>query len=110
MNYKIRLIKTVGPFEIYEVNGNIIRKYFPNFTNFGQHYSFSFIPKNEIWIGNDVKNEERVFIILHELIERKLMKMGMKYDDAHNKATIFEQAARFKNKLNSANLIKKLLK
>ena len=48
MKVKIKLINKIGDFEIYLVDGSVIRKNIdPDFTNFGQHYRFDFIPEKE---------------------------------------------------------------
>jgi len=43
------------------------------FTNFGQHYRFPFIPERELWIDAEAKDDERAFFIDHLLVEHDLM-------------------------------------
>ena len=41
---------------------------------------YNFIPKNEIWIDDDLYKKEIPFVLIHELHERWLMSKGWKYD------------------------------
>ena len=41
---------------------------------------FPFIPKDEVWIDDDVESREIKFVLLHELHERNLMAKGWCYD------------------------------
>jgi len=62
-------------------DGSYIRGHIDEeFTNFGQHYSFPFIPKNELWIDPEAKNDERRFFIDHLLVEHRLMAKGIPYN------------------------------
>jgi hypothetical protein len=95
---KKKLINKIGPLEIWSVNGPIIRKNVdPEFTNFGQHWRFKFIPENELWIDDGDSNEIN-FFITHLLIERKFMSQGLSYEEALELADRAERADRFKSK------------
>jgi len=50
----------------------------------------AFIPTNELWIDNDLVDEERRFVILHELHERRLMSFDNDYEKAHASALKIE--------------------
>lgn len=93
----IRKISDVAGFHIWYVNGFWIRKNIDEeFTNFGQHYRFKFIPKNELWIDRENGNTEAKYFIEHLLIENKLMEAGQKYSQAIDKASMIEKAERSK--------------
>jgi hypothetical protein len=44
-----------------------------------------------VWIDDDVHEEERGFILFHELHERNLMANGMDYDTVHDDASRLER-------------------
>jgi hypothetical protein len=72
-----------GNLAVWIVDGAYIRGNIDEeFTNFGQHYRFSYIPVNELWIDREAQNDERQFFIEHLLVERRLMAKGMPYDKA----------------------------
>ena len=49
-----------GKFQVWLVDGSYIRGHIDEeFTNFGQHYSFSYIPKDELRIEKETKTDER---------------------------------------------------
>ena len=92
-----KLLKTIGNKSVYLVDGESIRRDTEiDFTDFGQHYRFSFIPANEIWIDEETKPEERKFFIQHALAERELMKRGEPYEKALEIADRVEKAERNK--------------
>jgi len=99
MPIKIKLIKKVGKFEVWLVDGAIIRKSIDaDFTNFSQHLHNKYVPINEFWIDNNTKEEEWNFFITHLLAEYKAMSQGKKYEDALDIADRAERADRFKSK------------
>jgi hypothetical protein len=70
--------------KVWIVSGEIVRDlFFLDFTEGGHGYIYSFIPKNEVWIDDDIEPDEIKFVLLHEMHERALMSKGMKYDLAH---------------------------
>ena len=70
--------------KVWIVNGEAVRgMYFVDFTEGGHDKVYPFVPKNEVWIDDDVEPKEIRFIVLHELHERALMSKGMKYYKAH---------------------------
>jgi hypothetical protein len=72
-----------GTISVWIVDGAYIRTYIDEeFTNFGQHYNFSFIPKNEFWLDREEQEDEQTFFIDHLFIEYRLMKKGVSYDSA----------------------------
>ena len=72
-----------GDIQVWIVDGSYIRgKIDEEFTNFGQHYRFPYIPKNEFWIDKEAEHDERSFFIEHLLVENRLMAGGMPYKQA----------------------------
>jgi hypothetical protein len=68
---------------IWAVDGAYIRGHIDEeFTNFGQHYRYNYIPENEFWIDLGTKSNEWRFFIEHLLIEHRLMEKGMSYEEA----------------------------
>lgn len=62
------------------VRGNLVRSlFYLDFTGGGHDKIYSFIPKNEIWIDDNVYKKERALILIHELHERALMSKGWPY-------------------------------
>jgi hypothetical protein len=72
-----------GNITVWIVDGMYIRTHIDEeFTNYGQHFAFSFIPDNEFWIDREGKPDELRFFIGHLLVEHRLMAKGFSYDDA----------------------------
>ncbi|MFA6250598.1 MAG: hypothetical protein WC686_03795 [Candidatus Shapirobacteria bacterium] len=95
---RLKLLGHRGHIKIYSVDGVVIRSEIDReFTNFGQHYHFSFIPKNEFWIDHESAPDERRFFIDHLLVEWQLMKQGNSYDRALVLADAKERAERFRS-------------
>jgi hypothetical protein len=84
-----------GNLQVWIVDGSYVRSHIDEeFTNFGQHYSFHFIPKNEIWIEQETKTDERRFFIDHLLVEHRLMSQGVGYNEALEEADKIERRER----------------
>lgn len=83
---------------VWEVDGNFIRNNIDReFTNFGQHYRFRFIPTFEFWIDKEHHPNELKFYIDHLMKEWHLMREGMDYDSALEISDRVEKAARLKD-------------
>ncbi len=103
---------------IYIVNGRIVRDvYKTDYVEGGHAYVYDWIPLNEIWIENIVKPDEIPVIVLHEFLERTLMKFkNFPYVRAHVAASKaeFEHRGIFSKKdalsLTRKIVIDKLLK
>ena len=81
---------------IWIVYGKLVRDLlFLNYDAGGHDRVYPWIPDREIWIEEALPEQERGFILLHELHERFLMGTGKKYPEAHHGATIVED--RFRN-------------
>jgi len=96
----IKKLDKVGPITVWIVDGQTVRKSMDEeFTNFGQHYRFPFIPKYEFWIDREFGPGEQQFFIDHLLVERRLMASGMTYDRALERADAIERKERSKTEL-----------
>ena len=79
----LKKFSTVGHFDVWLVDGNYICAAMDReFTNFGQHYRFHFIPPHEFWIDKEHVPGEEPFFIEHLLRENYLMAQGGKYEEA----------------------------
>jgi hypothetical protein len=77
---------------VWFVKGRLVRSmYDVEFTEGGHDCVYEFVPQNEVWIDDDVHEEERGFVLFHELHERNLMAKGMDYDTAHDEASRLER-------------------
>jgi transposase InsO family protein len=84
-----------GDFQIWIVDGPYIRGHIDEeFTNFGQHYRYPYIPDNEFWIDQEAAHDERVFFIDHLLVEHEMMAKGASYDEALAEADRTERRER----------------
>jgi hypothetical protein len=84
-----------GDFAVWIVDGSYIRGHIDEeFTNFGQHYRYSYIPTQEFWIDKEAQHDERTFFIDHLLTEYELMRKGVPYDQALPKADNRERIER----------------
>lgn len=80
---KLKLVEQRGAVSVWLVDGSLVRKTLDiEFTNYGQHYRFPFIPENEVWIDQEATPDELPFFITHLLVERRLMKSGVPEDRA----------------------------
>jgi hypothetical protein len=89
---RLKLIFLGGNVEVWLVDGTYVREAFDiDFTQGGHHYRYKWIPEKEIWIDDSLHTDERPFVILHEAVERKLMKTGgLTYEVAHEIASRIE--------------------
>ena len=91
----VRQVDTRGDLKVWIVDGIYIRGHIDEeFTNFGQHYRYSYIPKDELWIDRAAKQDETQFFIDHLLVEHRLMAKGMSYGEALEKADQEERKER----------------
>lgn len=93
---KLQLLGVVDGIEIWVVDGESVRTYFyVDFTEGGHDLVYDFVPDHEIWLDDDLLPEERVYVLRHEMLERKLMhEKDMSYEDAHLAALRAEQDLR----------------
>jgi hypothetical protein len=79
----IEKVEERGDLQAWVVDGTYIRGNIDEeFTNYGQHYRFTYIPENELWLDREAASDERQFFIDHLLVEHRLMKKGLDYDQA----------------------------
>jgi hypothetical protein len=84
-----------GDYQVWIVDGTYIRGQIDEeFTNFGQHFRYPYIPENELWIDQEAEHDERLFFIDHLLVEHDLMAKGMSYADALTEADKAERKER----------------
>ncbi|MDD5071091.1 MAG: hypothetical protein PHV17_10240, partial [Candidatus Omnitrophica bacterium] len=97
--YLKRFSETSG-FKVWIVDGEYIRsKIDREFTNYGQHYRFNFIPEKEFWIDKQKVPGEEKFYIINMLVENRLMAKGLRYSEAVDKANSVERKERIKDYL-----------
>jgi hypothetical protein len=84
-----------GDYQAWIVDGAYIRGHIDEeFTNFGQHYRYPYIPEKEFWIDREAEHDERLFFIEHLLVEHDLMEKGASYPEALTQADIIERRER----------------
>lgn len=84
---KTLLKKYSKKIKVWLVNGRTVRDlFFIDFTEGGHGYVYNFIPKNEVWVDDDMSVREFKPVLVHELHERKLMIKDMAYEPAHKRA------------------------
>ena len=84
-----------GDYQVWIVDGAYIRGHIDEeFTNFGQHYRYPYIPGKEFWIDREAKHDERRFFIEHLLVEHDLMAKGSSYGEAITQADRVERKER----------------
>jgi hypothetical protein len=84
-----------GDYQVWIVDGSYVRGHIDEeFTNFGQHYRYPYIPENEFWIDQEAEHDERTFFIDHLLVEHDLMAEGMPYAQALEEADRAERKER----------------
>ena len=79
----IEKIDQLGDLQVWVVDGTFIRSHIDEeFTNYGQHYRFPYIPVNELWLDREAAEDEQQFFIDHLLVEHRLMSKGVPYEKA----------------------------
>ena len=95
--FYLKKIGQRGKISIWIVDGSYIRTNLDEeFTNFGQHYRFTYIPKDEFWLDQEAGSDEQNIYIDHLLVEYRLMEKGVPYDQALDAADKAERAERKK--------------
>jgi len=78
--------------QVWFVKGRLVRSvYDVEFTEGGHEHVYEYIPRGEVWIDDDIHEDERGFVLFHELHERNLMAEGMDYDTAHEECSRLEK-------------------
>ncbi len=95
----IKFVRKTRKINFWVMDGNWIRTNIDiEFINYGQHYRFKFIPKNEFWLDKEATPDEQEFFIKNLLVEHSLMKRGIQYEKAVEIADGIEIKERLKNK------------
>lgn len=90
----------ISSFKVWIVDGRYIRENIDEeFTNYGQNYRFSFIPKNEFWIDKERTSGEEKYYIDSMLAMNRLLAKGISHDKAVEKADAIERRERAKSNL-----------
>jgi hypothetical protein len=77
---RLEKVGTYQGFDAWMVDGSYVRTFTDEeFTNFGQHHRFPYIPQNEFWLDRESSADEQAFFIAHLLIEERLMARGVSY-------------------------------
>ena len=94
----IQCIQRSGSVAAWQVDGAYVRGNIDaEFGTSGHHYSFSAIPRNEIWIDAEQGSDEQQLLIAQAGIERRLMARGMDYEAARGVAIAEERRQRLKS-------------
>ena len=87
--------ETRNEVQVWIVDGPYVRGHIDEeFTNFGQHYRYPYIPEKEFWIDHEAEHNEKAFFIEHLLVEHDLMAKGASYADALTQADRVERRER----------------
>jgi hypothetical protein len=96
----IKIFSENSGFKVWIIDGEYVRSHLDReFTNYGQHYRFSFIPEDEFWIDRQKVPGEENFYIINMLVENRLMAKGVDYGGAVDKANAVERKERMKEYL-----------
>ena len=81
-----------GGMTAWIVDTDLVRKTFKtDFVEGGNGYAYPWQPKDEVWIADDARPDEREFILDHETHELADMRdRGMGYQEAHERASTHE--------------------
>ena len=80
---------------VWVVNGRMVRSAFDiDFTAGGHDKVYEFVPENEVWIDDAIVENERGYVLLHELHERNKMSGGWPYSKAHADSSRIEYHCR----------------
>jgi hypothetical protein len=76
---------------VWFVKGRLVRSVYDiEFTEGGHEHVYEYIPRGEVWIDDDIHEDERGYVVFHELHERNRMSDGMDYDTAHAESSKLE--------------------
>lgn len=101
----LKLLGKTANLAVWLIDGRLVRSDFDiNFTEGGHDLVYNYVPKNEIWLDNDIVPGERPYVLLHELFERLQMGKGLSYNQAHRRASRLEWQARHNEKELKKNL------
>ena len=105
-NIYVKKINTAGDSAVWLVDGALIRKEInENFVKSADNNQFNFVPKNELWIDEDLDPKEYRYFIDRFIYEQGLLDSGENYAQADKRADEFE-----KNERQNSTEIKRLSK
>lgn len=92
----VKLLGKFKGFDLWAVDEELIKdKVDINFTDGGNPGRYKYVPKSEIWVGSRMPYVAQLETASHEVKECILMvKHGLKYEEAHDKASITEEHLR----------------
>ncbi len=90
----VKRLRKIGPIVVWRVDGSYIRtRIDEEFSDYGHHYTYDYIPKDEFWIDQNT-SEEDAFFIRHMLTEYRLRENGVSDDQARDRADQVESEMR----------------
>lgn len=96
----IKKFSTISDFTVWLVDGKYIRENInEEFTNFGQHYEFKFIPEYELWIDKERISGEEKFYIDSMIAMKRFLEQGKSIHEAIRKSDEIERRERAKSAL-----------
>jgi hypothetical protein len=79
----IEKLEERGNLQVWIVDGNYIRGHTDEeFTNFGQHCQYPYIPENELWIDHAANPDDFQFFVNNMLVMHRLIDKGVPYEKA----------------------------
>ncbi len=96
----LRKFSEIAGFKVWIVDGKYIRDNVEEeFTNYGQHYQFKFIPEKEFWIDKERNPGEEKYFIDSMLVMHRLVSKGISQSKAAAFADKIEKRERSKSRL-----------
>ncbi|MCL5018402.1 MAG: hypothetical protein M1416_01390 [Candidatus Pacearchaeota archaeon] len=96
----IKKFGKISNFNVWIVDGKYVRDNIDEeFTNYGQHSRFNFIPKEEFWIDKERRKGEEKYYIESMLVMNRLMAKGVSQLFRSKKADEAERKERAKSNL-----------
>lgn len=91
----IKKLRKIGGVSVWLVDGGWVRENLDvDFTEGGNGYVKSYIPKSQAWIDDSMHRSEDEPVIVHEYGEINLRKKGIPYERAHKAINHVELALR----------------
>lgn len=89
---------SVPELRIWLVDGKMVRETLDlEFIGGGHDQVYPhFVPANEIWLDSSTSPDELIYVVLHEVYERWLMRNDLDYNTAHEFANKLEKLMRDK--------------
>ena len=86
---------SIGRVKVYLVDGNAVKlRYKMDFVEGNNSQESSWIPKDELWISDELVPKWWAPVLYHEAHEWRDMRRGMGYDEAHRIANRHEKVLR----------------